>query len=471
MMFATPGRAQAVRQKNWTLPFFLIAIAAACWFAQPARADLWNTGYYAGYQQDTMVASNLDFSALSHIIHFSIIPNTDGSLNTSGNGLSASHSSDLITRAHAAGKKVLVCVGGAGSGAGFEGATTNANRAKFITNLINFMSSRGYDGIDVDWEPLLQADANQYTNFIIGLRTNLNGFVQPKFLTAAAGAYSDYRDPVNAEYQLFASLQTNFDQINIMTYDLSGPYAGWVTWFNSPLYDDGYHFPSTGGLLPSVDGAVNNFIFSGVAPYRLGIGVAFYGYVWTGGSGTVPTGGVTVPRQSWTTNAPTVTTPSYANIINSYYASNQYHWDTNAQAAYLGKTNSAAFISYDDERTCQVKVSYARNRGLGGVMIWELSLDFFPAQTGAQRAPLLDALKQSLATPGLTEIQLQGKGLQLSFNSLPLSLYRVMWTSNIVDGSWNTLSNNVNGTGGILRISDPNPPIDPQRFYRVKTPP
>ena len=30
------------------------------------------------------------------------------------------------------------------------------------------------------------------------------------------------------------------------------------------------------------------------------------------------------------------------------------------------------FVSYDDEHTCQAKVSYARDLGLGGVMIWEI---------------------------------------------------------------------------------------------------
>ncbi len=449
----------------------LLLAASVCLFSSFARADLWSTGYYPGYEQDAMVASNIDFTTLTHVIHFALIPNTDGSLNSSGNGLTSAHSSDLVTRAHAAGKKVLVCVGGAGSGPGFEGATTDANRAKFINNLVNFMASRGYDGVDVDWEPLLAADANQYTNLVIGLRSALNGFSQPKFLTAAAGAYSYYSDPPVSEYAIFASIQSQFDQINIMTYDLSGPYEGWVTWFNSPIYDGGYHFPSTGGLLPSVDGAVTNFIANGVAARRLGIGIAFYGYIWSGGSGTTPPGGVTLPRQSWTTNAPSITTPSYATIMSSYYQSNQYHWDTNAQAAYLSRTNSPAFISYDDEHTCQVKVSYARNHGLGGVMIWELSEDFFPTQSGGQRAPLLQAVKQSLATPGLTAIQLQGQNLQLSFNSLPLALYRVMWTSNLADGSWNTLSNNLNGTGGILRVNDPNPPNDPQRFYRIQTPP
>ncbi|MDB6023167.1 MAG: hypothetical protein JWQ04_3024, partial [Pedosphaera sp.] len=403
---------------------------------------------------------------------FALIPDADGSLNSSGNGITALHSTDLISRAHAAGKKVLICLGGASSESGFQGATSVANLTTFIGNVTNFMSTWGYDGVDVDWEPLIAADASQYTNLIKGLRTALNGFSQQKLLTAAAGAYSDYRDPPATEYHIFASLQSQFDQINIMTYDLSGPYGGWVTWFNSPVYDGGYRFPSTGVLLPSVDGAVSNFLAGGVAPRKLGIGIAFYGYVWTGGSGTTPSGGVRLPRQAWTTNAPTVTMPAYSTIIGSYYQSNLYHWDTNAQAAYLSiSPTSPAFISYDDQHTCQVKVSYARNHGLGGVMVWELTEDYFPTQPAGQQAPLLQALKQSLSTPGLTAIQFNDQAVELSFNSLPLALYRVLWTSNLDSNAWNTLSNNVNGTGGILQIKDPNPPTQLRRFYRIQTPP
>ena len=62
-----------------------------------------------------------------------------------------------------------------------------------------------------------------------------------------------------------------------MTYDMAGTWPGWVTWFNSPIYDGGYRFPSTGGLIPSTDGMVNNFITAGVAPAKLAVGIAFYG--------------------------------------------------------------------------------------------------------------------------------------------------------------------------------------------------
>jgi chitinase len=386
-------------------PGAVLITVMLCLFPAILRADLWSTGYLPGWEP----ASNVDCTPLTHVIHFSVVPGTNGTLNASANGITTANSADLVSRTHAAGKQVLICVGGAGSETAFLGATSPATLPAFINNLTNFMATSGYDGVDIDWEPLTLADARQYTNLVNGLRFALNEFPRPKLLTAAVGAYSPYGDPPASEYTLFASLQNQFDQINIMTYDLSGPYAGWVTWYNSPLFDGGCRFPSTGGLLPSVNGAVSNFISNGMSPRKLGIGIPFYGYVWTGTN-------IVQPRQSWI-NAPAVAQLGYDAIMTSYYQSNLYHWDTNVQAAYLSITNGDpardVFISYDDQHACQAKVNYARNHGLGGVMVWELAQD----HQGGQFDSLALALKQALRTPGLSSLQRKSDNMKLTFNN------------------------------------------------------
>ena len=447
-----------------------LALACGLALAASARAEIWRTGYYPGWEQSGMPAAQLDFNTVTHVIHFAATPNSDGTLDSNANGLTAAFSADLISRTHAAGRKVLICVGGGGTQAGFQGSASSGNRTKFINNIVNLMESRGYDGVDIDWEPVPTTDAAAFTNLIYGLRTALNGFPQPKLLTVAAGAYPPYGDAPTAQYQMYAALQGQLDQINVMTYDLAGPYPGWVTWFNSPLFNGGYRFPSSGGLVPSIDVAINNFLNWGVAANKLGIGIAFYGYAWTDASGA-PTGGVVLPRQSWTV-APTMTAYRYRTIMSTYYQTNRYHWDASAQAAYLSITNSDPtkniFLSYDDERTCQAKVSYVRNRRLGGVMIWALGQDY---QSG-QPEPLLEALQQALITPGSVSLQRTNQEINLGFTSLPLGSYRLQWCSNLTETSWNTLTvTNVSGPGGWLEIPDPNGWGQPQRFYRVQTPP
>jgi chitinase len=458
---------------GWKRPLLGPGLLAAvlCLLAVPTRADLWVTGYYPGWEQGSMPASNIDFTTLTHVIHFALVVNPDGTLDSGTFSITPVNSAEVISRAHAAGREALICVGGASSQAGFQGATSSGHLSAFISNLTNFMATRGYDGVDLDWEPLAASDTAQYTNLVNGLRSALDAFPQDKLLTAAVTAYPPYGDPATEEYAMFAALQDRFDQLNIMTYDLAGPWPGWVTWFNSPIYDGGYHFPGSGGLVPSVDGAVNNFLVNGVAAAKLGIGIAFYGFVWTGGSG------VWVPRQSWPAdNPPTASQQSYFAILSGYYRSNVYHWDDSAQAAWLGVTNPVStddlFVSYDDARACQAKISYARNHGLGGVMIWELAQDYFAAQPAGQRNPLFQSIKDGLATPGLTVIRPGAEGIDLNFTGLPLGSYRVQWTSRLPATAWNTLAlTNVTGTGGVLQVADPAAPAQAQRFYRVQSPP
>ena len=373
-----------------------------------AQSGPWATAYYAGWMQGGsnnghLAAQDIDYSAVTHIVHFSIVPNGDGSLNSSGNSITAGNSSELLSRAHAAGKKVLISVGGWGSDVGFRGATGTVTRALFVTNLINFVTSRGYDGIDIDWEVLQSSDAAQFTAFITALRTALNA-ISPRPLLTAATAW---------QLSIFAQVHSQFDQINIMTYDLSGAWPGWVTWHNAPVYDGGYRFPGVGTLVPSVNGTVDAFIGAGIPANKLGIGIDFYGYVWSGGSGT-STGGVTEPRQSWT-SAPTVQdNVPYHTIMQNYYQSQYYRWDDAAQAAYLriddASPANCKFISYDDETTVQKKFQYVRTKGIGGVIIWELGGGYRADQPAGQRDRMLQAVKT--ARSGATGID-PGHGLPL----------------------------------------------------------
>jgi hypothetical protein len=118
-------------------------------------------------------------------------------------------------------------------------------------------------------------------------------------------------------------------------------------------------------------------------------------------------------------------------------------------------------------------VSYARNQGLGGVMIWEIGQGYRATQPSGQRDPLLQAVKQAVrATPDFIAVVRTNRDIQLDFMSLPLALYRIERTSNLTSDSWSILTNNLTGTGGILQITDPGA-LDARsvQFYRVRTPP
>lgn len=341
---------------------------------------LWVTAYYPFWQQEHLPPSEIDFRAITHLVHFAIEPNADGTLGLDVNGMTATKSAAIIAATHAAGKQVLITVGGADTGARFRGAIADQNRATFVHNLIKFITTRGYDGLDIDMEPVEDTDAPHFQAFIRELRLALRAANPRYLLTAAVGG-----NPKN-----YLPIQRQFDQINIMTYDLSGHWEGWETWHNSPLYNGGLKFKSTGGPLPSCDGLATIWGGAGIARSKLGIGIPFYGYAWPGATG---------PNQDLT-NVKTPYSLSYDDIMAKYYGSDRYHWHPRVEAPYLSIHSATApenlFISYDDERLCAEKIKYAQHQVLGGVIIWELGSGYRPTLPSGQRNPLLDAIRRAL---------------------------------------------------------------------------
>jgi chitinase len=359
-----------------------------------AQSDLWVTAYYAGWQQGSnnngnLPAQNIDFSAVTVVNHFALVPRPDGTLDDAANGVTASNAQALVPAVHAAGKKVVIAVGGWGSDASFRGATNPANLSLFVSNLVDLMRTRGYDGIDIDWEVLTPSDAGQYVAFVTSLRLSLDNISPRPLLTAAT----------QWEPGIFATLADKFDQINIMTYDLAGAWPGWVTWHNSAILDGGLFFPNTDRPVPSTNRMVDEFVNAGVPAEKLGIGIDFYGYVWSGGEG-MSDGGATAPNESWTEPPSVQANVPYYTIMKDYYQPQYSRWDSSAQASYLSIDNPGTandkFVSYDNPNTCKMKINYARSKGIGGVILWELGGGYRAVNPTGQRDILLQAVKKAV---------------------------------------------------------------------------
>jgi chitinase len=304
----------------------------------------------------------------------------DGSLDMKQ--LSPDRSSSLIAAAHAQGAKVLLCVGGAQTSHTFTAALA-ADPGKLVLSIVTLMQERGYDGVDIDWEPLTGEYAATFASFIIALRTALDAVTPRPLLTAAVAADT-------AQTRIVGPVIGAFDQVNLMTYDMSNTWLG-STWHNAPLF-------AADGTSPSIDKVVSAFTASNLPPGKLGIGVPFYGYAWSGGidhAGQPVTG----PAESWST-APQVDQPGYQEIMDKYYRPERYRWDDQAKVPYLSVPPDPAipgdtgkFVSYDDETSVAKKIEYARSKRLGGMILWSLGLDYSVDPAGAPRSPLLEAVK------------------------------------------------------------------------------
>ena len=365
----------------------LTGAAAAPHAVRAADAPIWVTAYYPVWNQSgALTPDKIDYSAITHLVHFAIVPRADGTIEDTIHGtmnaITPAQSQDVVSRAHKAGDKVLICLGGAGTGPLISPVIAPAKRAAFVQNLVAFVKARGYDGIDVDMEPILPADEGNFVAFVKDLRVALKAANPSYLLTFPASG-----EPGN-QPKLCALLKDDFDQINIQTYDLSGTWDGFKTWYNGSLYGDGKTLMTDTRPFPSASEKVGLYTAAGVPAAKLGLGIAFYGYLWKGATG---------PGQS--IQGVTTETVGYTDIMDKYFAPGAYHWDATAHAPYLSFTGPGPadkkFISYDDAKLTAEKVTYARTHGLGGVIIWQLGSEYRPDQPAGKRSVLLQAVKEA----------------------------------------------------------------------------
>lgn len=340
----------------------------------------WIAGYHVGYQRDLYPLPEVDFSSLTHLMVGRATPNPNGSINThfdidTVNG--PIWAQQVASAARAAGVKAVLMVGGAGEYSGWVGAAAPANRPAFVANLLAAMDNLGFDGLDLDWEPLQAGDEANFLALAQALRTQRPNII----LSVPVGwVNANFAATPNPFWRQAAPL---FDRINVMSYDMAGAWDGWASWHSSALAGSGGNTPS------SVETSLDYYRRSGVPRARLGMGLPFYGTCWRGVSGPGQAGGWVVASDN---------TLSYRNIVQSYYSPARRQWDAAAQVPYLAAAQAfgpqqCTFLSYDDEQSVAAKGAWLRRNGYAGTIIWTIGQGYFAELPPGQRNPLLQAVK------------------------------------------------------------------------------
>ena len=351
--------------------------AADTIFASAFDDSVWVQGYYVGYERDLYPIEAVDFGALTHLMVGRVRPLADGSV---------THDFDIddvngpiwaqntVNATHAAGRKAILMVGGAGEIDGWRAAAAQ-HRDALVANLLAVMDQFGFDGLDLDWEPLEDTDHADFEALASALRAD-----RPNMLMTVPVGW------INSNFQTsdpwYGTIGLLFDRVNIMTYDMAGPWDGWQSWHNSALSGASPTTPS------SVVTSVTFYLTSGVPSSRLGVGSAFYGYCWQGVTGPLQDGG-TFANEA---------TLSYATIIDGYYSPSLRQWDATASVPYLSSAapiGAAAcnFLSYEDEQSIAAKGAYASLRHYGGVIIWTIGQGHHANRPPGQQDPLLEAIR------------------------------------------------------------------------------
>ena len=235
--------------------------------------------------------------------------------------------------------KVLLSIGGWGSGRFSEMAANDEYRRAFAADCDRVVKEFALDGIDIDWEYPTSSMANissspdDTENFTLLMQDTRAAIGNEKELTLATVASARYID--------FKAILPSVDFVNIMAYDMAS-----APKHHSALYPSGHSGDITS------DGAVTAHLKAGVPPSKLVMGMPFYG---RGGDGY----------------------PSFQDYNKVGNTDTQYteKWDEVAQVPYLADKNDTLVFGFENPRSLAIKCQYILDKDLLGGMYWDYSGD------------------------------------------------------------------------------------------------
>ena len=402
-----------------------------CNLTADAQQMKWITGYYPNWWYDlyrpgikwngdnsgatgAAEASMLNYSLLTHIVVFTgggtdvvapycsyvtgkigIFGKTDSAEIENGvsTGKPAPYLRTLIDSAHAKGVKVVISMGGIYGSGQQEMAAIAADPTKteaYVTACCAYAKRKGADGIEINWEFPYQADQAAHNRLIRRFRQELDKWNPKGLFISTAYARTDERvvsgNLVDGNFFAYVrdSMMAAFDQLNIETYTMwQGNDQDYRTGFNNPI-DIPTQFPNYNGYsLNDVVkgdgmGSVGTWIAAQYPISRLGLSISLETSEFTGT-------GVNTMGQKYTTYK----FGDYRNVPDS-----GRHWDSLAASPWYSE--SGKVITFEDTMSIRYKVQWAKSKGFGGIMLYQLGSAFLPNGVVGQKDMLLQAVKRSV---------------------------------------------------------------------------
>ena len=256
--------------------------------------------------------------------------------------------------------KVMLSIGGWGSGRFSEMASSGKNREGFVKDCRKIIDDYQLDGIDIDWEYPTQSSAGissspeDTDNFTLLMRDLRRALGKKKLLTAATVCDAKYID--------FRSCIQYMDFVNVMAYDMGNPPRHHSALYPSPISS---HITSSQ--------AVEEHLKAGVPANKLVMGMPFYG------RGDREDNGL----KEYTRTG----------ILPKGY---EKRWDDIGKVPYIVNEQGNLVRGYENSKSLAEKCQFILDRNLRGGMYWDYSSD---NSQGDERTTLyLSLLKNKKAT-------------------------------------------------------------------------
>ena len=341
------------------LSFAFVVMVFVC-NAQTPSQKFSVIAYYAG---DAKSIDVYPVEKLTHII-YSFCHLKDGKLHVdnANDSITIQHLVELKKRNPSL--KIILSLGGwSGCELCSQTFSTHEGRKTFASSVKNLNEYFKTDGIDIDWEypaiegfpnhQYLPADKQNFTALMQTLRDVLGKQYEISF---AAGGFEKFLQ----ESVEWNKIEPLVDKVNLMSYDLVNGNST-ITGHHTPLY-------STPQQIESTDNAIRYFDSIHFPLNKIVIGAAIYGRVFN--VNVDANNGLYQPGNfdhgiSWKNfNLDSMQAKGYV-----------YYWDDTAKAPYMYNKSLKKLFSYDNERSIALKTKYAMDKGLNGIMFWQLGED------------------------------------------------------------------------------------------------
>lgn len=254
--------------------------------------------------------------------------------------------------------KTLVAVGGwnEGSQKFSNVAQSPTLRLRFAKDAAEFCERLGFDGLDVDWEYPGQRDGDPSVdreNFVELLSDLQQEFSNRGLLLTAAVAGAENSAAIS--YNI-SGISKHLDFINLMTYDLHGPWES-VTGHSAPLFAGSNDKTEVQRQL-NVQASVRYWLRQGAPAEKLNLGVAFYGRSFT--LRNAADNGIGAPAGGPGHAGPYTYESGflgYNEICEKLQFEKWNHcWDKEQQVPYAYSANQ--WVGYDDPESITLKVGH-----------------------------------------------------------------------------------------------------------------